>query len=132
MRKAGAVSVAPADGTLLWEHLWPGGSRIVQPAMATNRDILLSDGERSNMRRVTASKGPSGWTVEERWTSIRLKPHFNDFVVHDGHAYGFDGSILACIDVEDGERKWKGGMLQQRPTRPVGRSGHPAGAVGAW
>ena len=61
------------------------------------------------MRRVTASKGPSGWTVEERWTSIRLKLHFNDFVVHDGHAYGFDGSILACIDVEDGERKWKGG-----------------------
>ncbi|MCH7750474.1 MAG: alcohol dehydrogenase, partial [Acidobacteria bacterium] len=32
-----------------------------------------------------------------------------DFVVHDGHAYGFDGSILACNDVEDGTRTWKGG-----------------------
>ena len=32
-----------------------------------------------------------------------------DFVVHDGHAYGFDGSILACINLEDGTRKWKGG-----------------------
>jgi hypothetical protein len=40
---------------------------------------------------------------------VGLKPHFSDFVVHEGHAYGFDGSILACIGVEDGERKWKGG-----------------------
>ena len=26
-----------------------------------------------------------------------------------GHAFGFDGSILACLDLEDGKRKWKGG-----------------------
>jgi hypothetical protein len=30
-------------------------------------------------------------------------------VVHKGHAFGFDGSILACIDLQDGKRKWKGG-----------------------
>jgi hypothetical protein len=29
--------------------------------------------------------------------------------VHEGHAYGFDGSILAAIDLETGERRWKGG-----------------------
>ena len=38
-----------------------------------------------------------------------MKPYFNDFVVHEGHAFGFDGSILACIDLADGTRKWKGG-----------------------
>src|SRR2546427_96328 len=48
-------------------------------------------------------------TGEERWTSNGLKPYLNDFVVHDGHAFGFDGSILACIDLKDGKRKWKGG-----------------------
>ena len=32
-------------------------------------------------------------------------------MVHNGHAYGFDGSILACIDLENGKRKWKGGRF---------------------
>ena len=29
--------------------------------------------------------------------------------MHEGHAFGFDGTILSCINLEDGERKWKGG-----------------------
>ena len=60
------------------------------------------------LRVSIAHEGPQ-WTVKERWTSSALKAYFNDFVVHDGHAFGFDGSILACIDLEDGARKWKGG-----------------------
>jgi len=42
-----------------------------------------------------------------------LKANFNDFVVHEGHAYGFDGSIMASIDLETGERNWKGGRYGQ-------------------
>jgi hypothetical protein len=38
-----------------------------------------------------------------------LKPAFNDYVVHKGHAYGFDPTILSAIDLSDGSRKWKGG-----------------------
>ena len=33
--------------------------------------------------------------------------------LHRGHAYGFDGAILACIDLADGTRKWKGGRYGQ-------------------
>ena len=29
--------------------------------------------------------------------------------MHNNHAYGFDGAILSCIDLQDGKRKWKGG-----------------------
>jgi hypothetical protein len=107
---AGLTSVAPADGTLLWEHAWPGYSYL-QPAQTAEGDLLISDIEfmPSGMLRLAVTRGPGGWSVEERWSSAGLKPHFSDFVVHQGHVYGFDGAILACIGVDDGERRWKGG-----------------------
>ena len=108
---AGVVSVAPADGAILWEHRWQG-SAIVQPAVMADGNILVNtiDAMGGNgIRRIAAARGSSGWTVEERWTSNGLKPYFNDFVVHKGHAFGFDGSILACVDLQDGKRAWKGG-----------------------
>jgi outer membrane protein assembly factor BamB len=108
LSEAGATSVAFADGKLLWEHPWPGYP-IVQPALTADGDILVSLSDSSGTRRIAVVRGPGGWTAEVRWTSIGLKPYFNDFVVHKGHAFGFDGSILACIDLKDGKRTWKGG-----------------------
>jgi hypothetical protein len=61
------------------------------------------------MRRIAVTHGPDGWKTEERWESRGLRPSFNDFVVHKGHVYGFNGPRLACIDVKDGTRVWKGG-----------------------
>jgi outer membrane protein assembly factor BamB len=112
LRGSRTISVAPADGRLLWEHTWEPGVGIVQPALVDKDGVLLSTGDAMGgvgMRRIAVSRGPDGWTVEERWTSRGLKPYYNDFVVHKGHAFGFDGSILACIDLADGNRKWKGG-----------------------
>ena len=108
----GVTSVAPADGQKLWEIAVTSSamaSPIVQPGVTADGDVLISDGTASGMQRVSVAQGPNGWTAESRWKSIGLKPLFNDFVVHKGHAFGFDGSILACIDLADGTRKWKGG-----------------------
>lgn len=109
MRGSKVTSFAPADGKILWEHPLPSGTSIVQPAMTEDGDLLLSDGETTGIRRIKVSNGPDGWTVEERWASNRLKPYFSDFTVHGSYAYGFDGNILACINIEDGKRQWKGG-----------------------
>jgi outer membrane protein assembly factor BamB len=110
---AGAAGVAPADGTLLWQHDWRGDG-IVQPAVLGGGDLLLGSGSGMSevgVRRIAVTREGAGWNVRERWTSNGLKPYFNDFVVHEGHAYGFDGSILACIDIDSGTRKWKGGRF---------------------
>jgi outer membrane protein assembly factor BamB len=111
----GAISVAPSDGKLLWKHAW-NIDGIVQPsvigAAIGGGDILIGSGSglaAVGVRRIAVARGPGGWSVEERWTSNGLKPYFNDFVVHKGYAFGFDGSILACIDLKDGKRQWKDG-----------------------
>ena len=113
-RGGGATSVAPADGTLLWDHRWgSGNASIVQPALTADGDVLIGgiDASASGVgtRRIAIAHGEGGWTAQERWTTNGLKPSFNDFVIHKGHALGFDGSILASINLETGARRWKGG-----------------------
>lgn len=111
IRGSRTIAVSPRDGTLLWDH--DGGApavAIVQPAL-TDDGVLIATGDAMGgvgTRRIRVTNA-AGWTTEERWTSRDLKPYFNDFVVHKGHAFGFDGSILAAIDLDTGRRAWKGG-----------------------
>jgi outer membrane protein assembly factor BamB len=104
----GLTGLTPDDGKVLWQHPWKGYP-IVQPSQTPDGGILIVADQSSGTRRVAVARGSGAWTVNERWTSNGLKPWFNDFVVHKHHAYGFDGTILSCIDLADGTRKWKGG-----------------------
>jgi outer membrane protein assembly factor BamB len=107
----GTASFSPADGAMLWRNEWTGGA-IAQPAVTADGDVLINNISFTGgqgIRRLAIAHKAGEWTVEERWTSNGLKPYFNDFVVHNGHAFGFDGSIMSSIDLADGKRKWKGG-----------------------
>jgi hypothetical protein len=112
MRGARTISVVPADGTELWEYTWDPAVAIVQPAVTAEGDVIVNshDGMAGQgLRRLAVERGANGWNVTERWTSNGLKPYFNDFVLHKGNAYGFDGAILSSINLNDGKRNWKGG-----------------------
>jgi hypothetical protein len=80
--------------------------------MTAEGDVLIATGDAmggTGIRRLSVTRDAGTWTVQERWLSTGLKPYFNDFVVHNGHAFGFDGGILSSIDLRDGSRRWKGG-----------------------
>lgn len=104
----GAISLEPVNGKLLWEYRWPMQDRILQPAQSEDGDILIS-GAMEGIRRVNVSKESGEWVLKERWTSTGMRPNFNDLVIHKGYVYGFDGLALACINLLDGKRKWRGG-----------------------
>jgi outer membrane protein assembly factor BamB len=38
-----------------------------------------------------------------------MKNKFTSSVLHQGHIYGLDEAILACVDASTGDLKWKGG-----------------------
>ena len=97
-----------SEGKLVFAYSWEeAGYRALQPRVI-NGDSLLLSGE-SGTQRVRLSQSEGEWTAEELWTSRFLKPDFNDFVVYQNHAYGFDGTIFSCINLETGQRAWKRG-----------------------
>ena len=104
----GAASLDPASGAQNWFHEWKG-MPIVQPTLIPGGGVLISSSQTDGTRRIDPVRGANGWTVATSWTSLGLKPYFNDTVIHKGYAYGFDARILACIDLKDGKRIWKGG-----------------------
>jgi outer membrane protein assembly factor BamB len=107
----GATGLAPLSGEVLWKHEWPldGGARILQPALLDDGSVLIGTAFGMGLRRVFVSRAAEAWVVDEGWTSTGLKPYYDDLVVHRDHVYGFDGRILACLDLATGERAWKGG-----------------------
>ena len=97
-------------GEVLLAYDWPYRDyRALQPHPIGESDLLLPTGLGAGTRRITLSRVEGAWSAEEVWTSRYLKPDFNDLVTHEGCAYGFDGSILTCIDLATGDRRWKQG-----------------------
>jgi outer membrane protein assembly factor BamB len=106
----GLIALEPASGKLLWQHDAPGQGvwRATQPAAVGAASVLVGSEDLGTIcLDLDDDKGT--WTVNQRWASKALKPAYNDFVVFDGCAYGFDGSIFCCLDLKTGKRRWKGG-----------------------
>ena len=60
LRGSRTISVAPADGKLLWEHTWTPGVGIVQPALISDGDLLITVADAMGglgVRRLTIARG---------------------------------------------------------------------------
>lgn len=107
----GLTSVDPKTGTVLWQAgaAMPGAPRTVQPHAIGTDQLLVATYSGSGMALLNVTRDGSAWNANAAWESKDLKPEFPDFVIHDNHAYGFDGSIFACLELGSGKRCWKAG-----------------------
>ncbi len=74
-----------------------------------SKGVLFDAGAAVGTALIDAVHTGGSWTEEQRWASRFLKPSFNDFVVYGNAAYGFDSRVLTCIDLDNGQQRWKGG-----------------------
>jgi len=106
-----AVGLAPEDGSLLWEYAFPGqmGMNMAQPVVVDDNRLLLSSAQGPGTALLEIGKTGEVYQARVVWRNNRLKNKFNSSVLYQGYVYGFDEAILACIDAQTGELKWKGG-----------------------
>ncbi|MGQ0633675.1 MAG: outer membrane protein assembly factor BamB family protein [Planctomycetaceae bacterium] len=107
----GLAAVEPATGAPLWHAgaVLPGAPRMLQPHLIDAARLFVGSLQAFSASLIDVVAGDGGWTTSEVWTSAQVKPEFSEFVVHDGNAYGFDGAIFCCLELETGKRRWKGG-----------------------
>jgi outer membrane protein assembly factor BamB len=106
----GLEAFAPETGNRLWAYAWKSAKypRSVQPVVWNEEHVLLPATTGTGTRLVHVKAEESGWGADEVWTCEKFRPYFNNGVFHKGCYYGYDGERLACLDLETGERLWKG------------------------
>jgi outer membrane protein assembly factor BamB len=105
------VGLAPENGALLWNYPWDTdmGINVSQPVMVDRSRFFISSGYGKGAALVEVKGSGSTFTATTIWENINMKNKFNSSVLHNGYVYGLDEGILTCLDVNTGERKWKGG-----------------------
>lgn len=99
-------------GRVLWTFPWTNSTETncSQPVPVGVNRLFVSSGYGKGCALLQVELRKNGeWAVRPVWTSRSLKTKFASAVLHAGHAYGLDDGILCCVDLADGQRRWKAG-----------------------
>jgi outer membrane protein assembly factor BamB len=111
------------NGRLLWQ--FPFATSILisvaNPLVLSGDRVFVSAGYGTGCAMVQVSETDGTWSAKELWSNVRMKNKFSSSVVVDGFIYGLDEDILACLDADTGDRKWKGGRYGYGSVLAVGR-----------
>jgi len=107
----GLDAVDPTTGAVLWRYGWAvdGAPRSAQAHVLGGSQLVAGALGGMGIGRIKVLPQAGKWEAVEVWNSSQMKPEFPDLVVYEDHAYGFDGAIFCCLDLESGQRRWKKG-----------------------
>ncbi len=103
------VGLEISDGSLLWSYPWDAQINISQPIVIDKNRFFISAGYGKGAALVEIGSNGASFEARKIWENNMMKNKFNSSVIYNGYIYGLDEGILTCLDVETGERKWKGG-----------------------
>lgn len=119
------VSVSPIDGAIYWQYSWKTGYDVnaATPIFIPPDKVFISSGydkgaavlqmrvfvspndDRPAMEQIIKNQGTV--RIEEIWKNRKMKNQFSSSVLYGNHVYGFDNSILKCIDANTGQEEWR-------------------------
>ncbi len=105
----GLISVTPQHGQVLWKHPWTTRHNVnaATPVFIPPNRFFISSGYGTGASVVEVSATDRDYSAKEIWRNKEMENHFATSIYYQGHLYGFDGSILKCLDAETGSEKWK-------------------------
>ncbi len=109
--RAKILAHATASGEILWEQSWPNETQCVaQPVVLPNDRVFASTGYGIGGKLFQIARDEQEfWRSTLVWETTNLKAKFANVVVRENFVYGLDDGILVCLDLDDGQRKWKRG-----------------------
>ncbi|MCC7375965.1 MAG: PQQ-binding-like beta-propeller repeat protein [Verrucomicrobiales bacterium] len=102
----------PKTGEEILNQKWglDGPPKAAQPVVVGGDRVLVTAGYGMGCELFQVSAEADGkLKLTSVWKNSRLKAQFNSVAVREGHFYGLDDGLLACVSVANGERKWKDG-----------------------
>jgi outer membrane protein assembly factor BamB len=107
---AGLVGVAEDDGRQLWSAPWTTSYDVnaATPLFVPKSGLFVSSGYDTGaaLLQIVAEEG--GFRAYQLWRNRSMRNTWSTSIRVGQYLYGFDESILKCLDVLTGEVRWRG------------------------
>ena len=104
------IGVRATDGKLMWRYsnVANNTANITTPIYSNGRVFFSSAyGTGGALLALKASGGGDSVTAQEVYFTRNMQNHHGGVVLVDGYLYGFNNSILTCLEFETGKVMWR-------------------------
>ncbi len=102
------VGLSPKDGREFWRQPWETtlDANVATPIVAGDR-LFISTGYGTGCGLFELAAAGGTPVAKPLWATKDMKNYFSTSVLSGGHLYGFDNTVLACMEFATGEIKWR-------------------------
>ncbi len=99
------------NGEVLWEYGWPDSfAKATEPLVIDTNRVFIAAGYGVGCLMLQVERSSvEAWSAKALWHNRNLKPKFTNLVRRGQYVYGLDEGVLACVNLDTGNREWKEG-----------------------
>lgn len=105
---AGLVGLTPDKGEILWRFPWETsyGANVATPIVAGDY-IFISSGYNRGCAVVHIESAGNDLVANRVYENKNMRNHFSSSVLYRDHIYGFNETLLTCLEFRTGKVLWK-------------------------